>query len=160
MTKITESGVIGGDGKLRMPMDRLRNFFTANKGHRVIVSFEAVEQGSTEAQRAYYYKYIVPTIQKALAEIGERKSDRQVDKWIRGECPFIFEKYHPAASAIEMSIDTVTGEVTQREVEQVGYTEIRGIKDLSKREMSDFIDWIAQMAAEYLQVYIESSETI
>ena len=81
--KISESGVINAEGQLKMPMDRLDEFFLKNKGKRVIVQVEAVEKGTSMAQMGYYFKYIVPTVQKGLRDMGERKNVRQVDKWLR-----------------------------------------------------------------------------
>lgn len=129
--RISESGIINQDGKLKMPMDRLNDFFQKHKGKRVIVQMEAVEKGTSMAQLAYWYKYIVPTVQKGLKEMGERKNVRQVDIWLR-------EKY---------------GEFDENEklVEPIG---------MSRDSFADMIDAVKQMAAEYLGVYIEDSKTI
>ena len=73
--KISESGIITDNGQLRLPMDRLNAFFAANKGKRVVVRFEAAEPGSSELQLAYYFNYIVPTIQTALWDNGDRRTE-------------------------------------------------------------------------------------
>lgn len=129
--RISESGIINQDGKLKMPMDRLNDFFQKHKGKRVIVQMEAVEKGTSMAQMSYYFKYIVPTIQKGLRDMGERKNVRQVDIWLR-------EKY---------------GEQDEngRTIE---------ISEMSRSSFSELIDAVKQMAAEYLGVYIEDSRTI
>ena len=128
-------------------MERVNAFFKANKGKRIIVRFEAAEIGSTEAQLAYYFQYIVPTIQAALWETGERMNEKKVDEWLRQQCPSIFETFIPP---------------TKEQAEQgyLGCTETKGIRDLSVSEMSDFIDWIKQFAAENLFIYIEDAKTI
>ena len=140
--KISETGIIGDDGRRRMPMDRLNAFFAKHKGKRVVIRFEASEPGTTAAQLAYYYNYIVPTIQTALYETGERMNEKQVDGWIQKQAAFIFEKVVPGTEA------------------KLGYTEIRGVRDLSVAEMSDFLEWLKQFAAENLSVYIEDPRTI
>ena len=142
MNKISESGIIGPDGKLRMPMDRLNAFFAQNKGQRVVVRFEAAAPGSTALQLAYYFNYIVPTIQMALYELGERMNEKKVDEWLRQQCPSIFETFIPP---------------TKEQAKQgyLGCTETKGIRDLSISEMSDYLDWVKQFAAENLYVYIE-----
>ena len=147
MDKISESGIIGKDGQLRMPMDRLKEFFAANKGKRVVVRFEAAEPGSSELQLAYYFNYIVPTIQTALYELGERMNEKKVDEWLRQQCPSIFETFIPP---------------TKEQAKQgyLGCTETKGIRDLSVSEMSDYLDWLKQYAAENLSVYIEDPKTI
>lgn len=129
--KISESGLINQQGQLKMPMDRLNEFFQQHKGKRIIMQIEAVEKGTSMAQIAYWYKYIVPTVQKGLKEMGERKNVRQVDIWLR-------EKY---------------GEYDENEklVEPIG---------MSRDSFADMIDAVKQMAAEYLGIYIEDSKTI
>ena len=145
--KISESGRINESGQLLMPMDRVNAFFKANKGKRVVVRFEAAEPGTTAAQLAYYYNYIVPTIQKALYETGERMNEKKVDEWLRQQCPSIFETFIPP---------------TEEQAKQgyLGCTEIKGIRDLSVSEMSEFLDWLKQFAAENLSVYIEDPKTL
>lgn len=145
--KISEFGVINADGKLLLPMDRINAYLKENKGKRLIVKFEAAEQGSSALQQAYYYNYILPTIAAALYEQGTRMSESQVDGWLRQQCPSIFETFIPS---------------TKEEAKQgyLGYTETKGIWDLSISEMSDFLDWIKQFAAENLYVYIEDSRTL
>ena len=129
--KISESGLINQQGQLKMPMDRLNEFFQQHKGKRIIMQIEAVEKGTSMAQIAYWYKYIVPTVQKGLKEMGERKNVRQVDIWLR-------EKY---------------GEYDENEklVEPIG---------MSRDSFADMIDQVKQMGAEYLGIYIEDSRTI
>ena len=129
--KISEAGVIGEDGRLRLPMERVNAFFKANKGKRIIVRFEAAEIGSTEAQLAYYFQYIVPTVQAALWETGERLTEGLTDLWLRQQCGSCYK--------------------------DGGLLEARQI---SKTDFSDFIDWIKQFAAENLYIYIEDAKTI
>ena len=144
-----------------MPMDRVNAFFKANKGKRVVVRFEAAEPGSTAAQLAYYYNYIVPTIQTALYETGERMNEKQVDQWIRKQAAFVFEKVVPGTIIPGETRIEIDGTIMRRtNVETVGYIETRGIRDLSVAEMSDFLEWLKQFAAENLSVYIEDPRTI
>lgn len=130
--KISESGVITDNGQLRLPMDRLNAFFAANRGKRVVVRFEAAEPGSTELQLAYYFNYIVPTIQTALWENGDRKTEKQVDLWLRQQCASCYNDYGGLLEA----------------------------RQISKPDFSDFIEWLKQFAAENLYVYIEDPRTL
>jgi len=131
--EITESGLISTKGELKMPMDRIRVFFAQNKGKRVIMRLEAVEPHTSIAQIAYYYKYIIPTIKAALIELGERKTEEQIDRWLMEEYPGggNSDTYH------------------------LSYA-----RQFSKAQMSDFLDWVKQFAAENLYVYIEDTQTI
>ena len=132
MDKISESGIITDNGQLRLPMDRLNAFFAANKGKRVVVRFEAAEPGSSELQLAYYFNYIVPTIQTALWENGDRRTEKQVDLWLRQQCASCYNDYGGLLEA----------------------------RQISKPDFSDFIEWLKQFAAENLYVYIEDPKTI
>ena len=132
MSKISEFGIVAADGKLRLPMDRLNAFFAANKGKRVVVRFEAAEPGSTELQLAYYLNYIVPTIQTALWENGDRRTEKQVDLWLRQQCASCYNDYGGLLEA----------------------------RQISKPDFSDFIEWLQQFAAENLYVYIEDPKAI
>ena len=129
---ISEAGIVSESGVLRMPMDRVKAFFAANKGKRIIARFEAVAPGSSDAQLAYYFQYIVPTIQTALWETGERKSERQVDLWLRQQCGSCYNDYGGLLEARQMS----------------------------QTDFSEFLDWLKQFAAENLYVYIEDPKTI
>lgn len=132
MNKISESGIITENGQLRLPMDRINAFFAANKGKRVVVRFEAAEPGSSELQLAYYYNYIVPTIQTALWQNGDRRTEKQVDLWLRQQCASCYNDYGGLLEA----------------------------RQISKPDFSDFIDWLKQFAAENLYVYIEDPRTL
>lgn len=137
MDKISESGLIGTDGRLRLPMDRINAYCAANKGKRVVVRFEAAEPGSSKLQQAYYYNYIVPTIQQAFLKTGERKSEKAIDK-------FLIEQYPGDKEEVQIGLG-------------VDVTEAR---NLDRKQMSDFLEWLKQYAAENLSVYIEDPKNI
>lgn len=125
MGKIVESGYVDKSGKLRLPMDRLREFWVKNEGCRIIATFEAVKSGSSDAQRAYYFNYIVPTVQKAMYELGTRLTEAQTDRFMRET-----------------------------------YGDEREVREYTTEEMTAFIDWLRQWAAEDLSVYIEDPRVI
>ena len=132
MDKLSESGIITANGQLRLPMDRLNAFLAANKGKRIVVRFEAAEPGSSELQLTYYFNYIVPTIQTALWETGDRRTEKQVDLWLRQQCASCYNDYGGLLEA----------------------------RQISKPDFSDFIEWLKQFAAENLYVYIEDPRTL
>lgn len=131
--KISESGMVGNDGKMRLPMDRLNAFFAEHKGQRIIIQVEAAAPGSTAAQIAYYYNYIIPTIVEALKEQGTRKSESAVDRWLVEQYP------------------------GEKEYEGM---ELQTGGQLTKTMMNDFLEWLKQFAAENLFVYIDDPRTI
>ncbi len=133
MDKISESGIITDNGQLRLPMDRLNAFFAANKGKRVVVRFEAAAPGSTALQQAYYYNYVIPCVVEALREQGTRKSEDATDRWLISQYPGGF-RYDGAEQHVARQLTTT--------------------------QMSDFLDWLKQYAAENLYVYIEDPRTL
>ena len=133
MNKISESGIITDNGQLRLPMDRLNAFFAANKGKRVVVRFEAAAPGSTALQQAYYYNYVIPCVVEALREQGTRKSEDATDRWLISQYPGGF-RYDGAEQHVARQLTTT--------------------------QMSDFLDWLKQYAAENLYVYIEDPRTL
>lgn len=132
MDKISESGIITKNGQLRLPMDRLNAFFAANKGKRVVVRFEAAMPDSTALQQAYYYNYVIPCIVEALREQGTRKSEDATDRWLMEEYPGGGNPDNVLFCA----------------------------RQLNQRQMSDYLDWLKQFAAENLYVYIEDPRTL
>lgn len=133
--KICESGLISTDGRMLLPIDRLNDFFAAHKGKRIVIQIEAVPQHSTAAQQAYFYNYILPTISAALYEQGTRKGENAVDEWLVKQYP---------------------GDKIETEFEY----EITHARDFTQSQMSDFLEWLKQFAAENLSVYIEDPRVI
>lgn len=131
--KISESGVIGADGKLRLPQDRLQAYFREHRGERVVVSFEAAFVGSSAAQQTYYYKYIIPCIVEARHKQGTRMSEENTDKWIIEQYPGEF---------------TYAGKIQTH------------ARELSQNQMSELLEWLKQYAAEHLQVFIDDPRII
>ena len=132
-TKISECGTINDNGRLLMPMDRLNAFFLANRGQRVIVRFETAEPGSSKLQQAYYYNYVLPTIVQALHEQGTRISEERADRWLIDQYPGGFSD--------------------DGNKQNVG-------RQLTQPQMSEFLEWLKQYAAENLYVYIEDPKTL
>ena len=125
--------MINDNGRLLMPMDRLNAFFSANRGQRVIVRFETAEPGSSKLQLAYYYNYVLPCVVEALREQGTRISEERADRWL-------IEQY-PGGFSYDGNKQTVARQLTQP-------------------QMSEFLEWLKQYAAENLYVYIEDPKTL
>lgn len=134
---ISETGVIGTDGNLRLPMDRLNQFFADNRGKRIFARFECQEPGSSAALLAYYYNYVVPTVRQAMKELGERMDEKRTDAWILQNYP---------------------GDKSESNI-GVG-TDVEEGRHLTQWQMIDMLEWLKQFAAENLNVYIEDPKTI
>lgn len=133
MNNVSDSGIITKDGQLRLPMDRINAFLAANKGKRVIVRFEAAEHGSSKLQLAYYYNYVLPCVVEALREQGTRMTEEQADRWLM--------EMYPAGNTVELM-------------------PLVFARQLNQSQMSDFLEWLKQYAAENLYVYIEDPKTL
>lgn len=120
--RIQVTGRIDNDGQVLMPVQEIRNRCALFKGKRIVVTIEVLAGDCTENQKAYYFGYVVPTVQDAMRELGERRNSRQVDLLLRTSYP------------------DWTG---------------KSIDQFDKREMSDFLQWVQQYAAENLNVYID-----
>lgn len=120
--KIQTTGRIDADGRLLLPLTDLRNKCGRYQNKRIVITIEILDGTCTENQKAYYFGYVVPTVQAAMLELGERRSATQTDLFLRTEYPSFNGK---------------------------------PIDQFDKREMSDFLQWIQQYAAENLNTYIE-----
>ena len=134
MEKISESGIVDRAGQMRFPMDRLTEFAKAHIGQRLLITIEADMPGSTAMQHAYYYKYILPCVVEARKKQGTRMTEKGADNWL-------LEQY-PA----DVDYTMVCGNMEARR--------------LTCKDMSDFLDWLKQYAAENLSIYIEDPQTL
>lgn len=120
--KIQVAGRISADGHLLLPMVDLRNRCSRFPNKRVIVTLEVLNGTCTENQRAYYFGYVIPTIQAAMKELGELRNARQTDILLRTSYP---------------------------------HYDGRQIEEFDKVQMSEFLSWVQQYAAENLNTYID-----
>jgi len=126
--EISISGTVTKEGKLLMQMGELNEFLKGWKGSKVVARFMVSNPGSSEAIKGYYYNYIVPNFKKAIWEAGERKSEKDTDKFIRTLSPICWEE----------TPNPETGKYDQR---------LREINELDNREMSQFIEHLKELAA-------------
>lgn len=134
MQKISETGIVGADGKLRLPMDRVNGFLAGHKGERIIAVFYAAGRDATELQQGYFYNYVLPTVQEAFHKLGDRLSEDVVESFLFEQYPGIFRTADGSRAA-------------------------QG-RELNREQMGEFLDWLKQYAAENLDVYIEDPKTL
>lgn len=89
--KLIVSGKIDKYGNVLLPMWEVSDFLGQFKGQRVVVTFRAFEPGPSAQQMGYYWAYVIPNIKAALLRKGERKTEQQVDEWLRREAGFLTE---------------------------------------------------------------------
>lgn len=139
--EINVTGIINKDGKIEMYMGELKAFAHNNKNARIVATFRIYNPGTSAALKGYYYNYIVPTIRRALWELGDRRTLKDAEQWLRRISPItVHSEFDPGT---EKYNDT-----------------IRDISDLDSYEMVEHIEFIRQMAAEELNVYIDDPNMI
>lgn len=119
-------------GRLLAPMDLLNCFCGEHKGERLLLSLSVLGNNVSEAQRGYYYGYIVPEIRAGFLELGTCYTPGQVDELLRRECPLMYGD---------------SGEPL-------------GLSDLKGDGMTKFLDWCKQYAAENLCIFIDDPNTL
>ena len=129
--ELTISAIVTQDATLSMYRGELDAFLAENIGKRLTIRIQADTIGTSEAMRGYYFGYIVPRIQQALYDIGERKSKKDTDSWLRSLCP---------ACQAEDGVLSVS--------------------QMGKPEMMDLLDWVKQFAAENLYLVLEDADSI
>lgn len=139
--EISATGLIDRNGRLSMYMGEINAFFSDNKGQRIIATFHVVPTATSEAMKAYYYKYIVPTISCAAYKEGERRTQKETDEWLRMMSPICWEE----------SVNVETGEYNER---------LRNVAELSNSELIEHIDFLKQFAAEEYHIYIEEPRNL
>ena len=136
---IIGKGHITDKGELKMFMGDLKQFFSEWKGSKVIATFEIIPGEQSEALKAYYYKYVVPTMRKAFWGAGTRMTNEDCDFYLRELSPVMRNEEH---SEGRWRYDIVD------------------IEDVSNAELIEHIEFIKQMAAEEYGVYIEDPNEI
>lgn len=125
------SAIVAKDGTLAMYRGELDAYLKENIGNRLIISIQAEPRGTTAAMRGYYFGYIVPRVQLALYDLGERMTKAETDEWIRSQCP-----------------------ACQQE------DGLLSVSDMGKCEMSELIDFTKQFAAENLYLVLEDADAV
>ena len=124
-----------------MYMGELNEFLKGWKGSRIIARFIVASPGSSEALKAYYFNYVVPTFKHAIWEAGERLTEEQTERRLREFSPIMYEQ--------TPNIDTGKYE-----------TRLRTIAELSNAELIEHIEFLKQLASEEYYLYIDDPRTL
>ena len=139
--EIIATGTITNNGSLAMYMGEVNDFFSKNKGTRIIARFIVSKPGSSEALKGYYYHCVVPTFQQAIWESGDRKTEEQTELFLRELSPIMRTE----------RINEETGKYTH---------DLKQINELSNSELVEHIETLKQIAAEEYNTYIEDPRVI
>lgn len=117
-------------------MRELQQFFTANSGKYMVARFTICEQGTADGLLRYYRAYIVPTAQAAFRELGDWKTERQTEEYLRRQSPIMHGN----------EVDIETG---------VYDTRLRTVDELDNQELYHYIEHLRLFLGENLHVAIE-----
>lgn len=133
------TGVVDNSGKLRMPMADVNDFFQKHKGDRIVAKFMAYPKETSDALKGYYYNYVVPTIRQALRDVGDAKTDKETDEYLREVCPLCVCQTHTEDGWASKSIE---------------------LDEMGNEQIIEFIEWLKMWSAENLSVYIEEPKIL
>lgn len=137
--RITLTKRINKSGTLYLDTPDLQEFCRQHPDRAVIVRVELLPIEPSQKSLSYYWKVVVPTIQRGLYDTGVNYSISQTDKFIRSNMP-----------------------VTLEETWEDGHvkTRVRTLDELDTAEINELIEQLKIYAAENLYVYIEEPERI
>lgn len=90
--EIKLTGKVNGQGECRMFLGELNQWFAQNKGRSIVATFAVLPEEPTEQQKAYYLRYVVPLMQKAIWMTGQRLTEAQTDEFLRSLSPICEKK--------------------------------------------------------------------
>ena len=132
MAEIEAIGMIDKEGKLQLYMGELKDFFQKNKNKKVVLKVETLPEG-TKAMIRYYWSYVVPRFRRAMHEQGDRMAPEEVDQILRES---------------DKMLHTKDGTISR----------IKELTELTKGELSDYLEWLKQLGAEVYSIIIDDPE--
>lgn len=132
--RVTIARRISPEGKLVLEAPELAEFARIHPGRVVVLRAELLPIPPSEKSFAYYWKVVVPTVQRGFYETGENLTLEQTDRKIRELSPI----------AIEEKFEN--GKLKRR---------VRELDEMDASELNEMIEQFKEIAAESLDVYIE-----
>lgn len=137
--KIAITRRINKDGEISLDLPDIKDFCRQHKGKAVIVRIELLPTEVSEKSLAYYWKVAVPTVQRALYELGDNLTMEQTDALIRSQMAVCVE-------------ETWDGKALKKRV--------RGLDELDSSEFNEMMEQLKIWAAENLYAYVEEPHWI
>lgn len=114
-------------------IETLKEFFSQNKGSKVAVTFEIVNEDVTPKFLGWFYQVILPQVQQAFKESGDFITIDEVEQKIKELCPIMQElKFYDGKKSVIF----------------------KEFKDISNVELRHCIDFIIMAIAENLNYII------
>lgn len=127
-------GRINKDGDMVISdKDLMTRYLKLNNNKDIIVTIQVFSRGSSDAIKGYYYNKIVPDFRKVIWDLGERKTEKETELFIRQLSPIAWRE------------KIVNGKYI---------LELREISELDNQEMVHFIQHLKEIAATDYQFYI------
>jgi hypothetical protein len=126
-------------GEISLETADIKEFFRQHEGKAVIVRIELLPVEPSEKAKAYYWKVIVPTIQRCLYERGYDLTKRETDEFLRDQMPVCKEETYEG------------GKLKER---------LKEVEELDAAELNEMIEQIKIWAADNLEIYVEEASII
>ena len=125
--------------ELSLDTPDVKEFCRQHEGKPAIIRIELLPTEPSEKAKAYYWKYIIPTIRRELYERGYDFTNEETDNLIRNIMPVCIE-------------ETYEGGKNKRRTKE--------IEELDAAEINELIEQIKIWAAENLEIYVEEASLI
>ena len=141
------------DGQLQIDLDEINSNFKPSDSFIVELTITKKSITRSLQQNAYYWGIVIPTVQSAIRELGERLNLNETEEWLIDMLGtidkdfihlFLKEKFIDS-----IKVDELTGEIIKLKP---------STRTMSKETFSDYISRIIQFANEHLQVEIPEAE--
>lgn len=141
MKVFSSLGEINRKGGLSLYRDELDAFLNQNTGHRIVATFEVLSGSPSERRKKYYFGVCVPRFRDGLLSTGVVMSLKDTEEYMRSLCPFLKKE----------TVNYETGEYSET---------VKTISEIGECEMTAYLDFIKQFAAEWFAIYIEDPRDI
>lgn len=128
---------ISKDGRLVIDSPELQEFARQHPNRACVIRVELLPIPPSQKVLSYYWQYIIPTVQRALYDMGDSKTMEQTDRWLRSLAPV-------------MRDEQWTGEKLRSRVME--------LDEIDSAEFCEYIEWIKEFGAENLDCYIEEAQ--
>ena len=117
----------------------VKEFCRQHEGKAAIVRIELLPTEPSEKSKAYYWKCVVPTIQRELYDRGYDITKAETDEFLRSEMPICRDETYEK------------GKLRAR---------IKDIEELDTAELNEMIEQVKIWAAQNLEIYVEEAKSI
>lgn len=153
MNEIKIDGIIENKKLSISDKKELQHFISSIENGKVEITIRKKRKVRSLPQNNYYWGVVIPSIQKAIHDLGMRMTFNETENWIieyltatDSEFVHTFLKH----KFIErMKVDESTGEIIEIKKPST--------KNLTKDEFGDYLNRVIQFANETLEIYIPSS---